>query len=450
MRHIKALAGGAPLPTSIQLLIAERWPALRGNLVINPYLEVDAARHLFATRPPVSAVERLVRTTTRVELIEALIEAGEGREKALGALLETWKLSPALQEQLVQRGLSPEIASKLLGAPWVAPGVAEVLVDQASPSEQLRWLYLNDDRVSDLALWGRLRAVCSTGWIMQPGSLRLTALLFRRPALRARAAHSGLPQLASAASALELDVGAQAAVLATWGEQLDERRLLAIGLNMLDRTGTTQEHRDEAYHRLDLLAARYLLAEAGVPGADSPYPVGTPLAEIADHRALELLLLRSAGAAELGLVRGPQWVELAASPHLSVELAERLFAQLGATEVGLSGRPLLLDELQARYPEARLDDEHRRRVLQRLAMPPEQAQVTTWSDYRRPTVLVRGDPPVTGWPDVPFGGNPERAGDVLTRAFGEDRAAWELCFSLLEEFEGSTSELAELVCATLR
>lgn len=444
MRRCSLLAKHAPLPAAVQRYLADQDAELRSQLVVNPHLSVEVAKAIFERRKNVHALVRFVRFTEHPELIDALAESGETRDKVVTELLHHWELSPESQRRLVEGGLSGKMASQLLAARWAAPDVALSLLTRAEPHARITWIREHEPHLDDSALADMILGACGVEDASSSACYELAGILHHRPAMRTVAARSRASVPVRAAAMVELSEADQGAVLAHWRAHLDQTALASIGVHLLDRTGTTQRHRDEAYLLLEEAGEGIRLADSEVPGAASPYPVGVPLVDVDDRRTLDLLLVRSSGMG--WSARRYQWLDLTASPHLDAKLAERLAHHL-QHEIAVT------EALRHRFPKARIADRSRslrfdqQQAARAGAYQASGTTVRIRREYdRQATSLLCDDPLVegSGFTRQPFEGSPESAGEVLRSYLGEDLDAWRLCFDLLEEFEGRTSELGLL------
>lgn len=453
--------GSLPLAGVLEGLKAR--PDMADLVASNPApLAPGVWEHLYGTKPVLPRAHKLLgRPELDAGHIDHIVAVGDTRPGIVTAVLREWHLTAAQQRRLAAGKLSTEAADAMLSCETVSEKVKAAVVARASYLPRIIWLAdaplgaMDDDTAWALASDG-VSGEHRAAW-------NLTRLLWARPALRSRATHHDNPLVVAAVAGLELSGPDQHVVAAriVSGELAAHGTARAVAL--IDHPGTDPELRRQLWAWAGETGQMPQLRRAGLaPPGWLPSTDG-PLSDIEEPEVIDALLYRGPLS---GFSRNWQWLELCSNPNLDFDQAQRLVFRLVGASI-LSAGDVALEgvvKLLARHPallKGLPEDSHwvrsterakpgggttaapRGRARRRRAAPrPAPAR---HREKRAVKVLGGGERYSSG--ERHFENNPTGASNLLSARLGEDRAAWEVAWSLMDSFAGNVAELADVALA---
>lgn len=442
------LARFAPLPVSVQELAASRFPALRTALASNSRLAPAVWESLYSATCPAALAEHLLwrKDLSPEQVTFALSTRTESRKAPVAALLAATPKGTIPEASLLglcRPGMSSQLADLLVASNRVPRQVQEAAAPHASFKVGILWALRDHREVSDRTLTAILEGAPANKqfrWSV------LAGLLLDRPSLRSRLLAARLnPTTAWMLASTSLLPAQQRpfleAVEALEGRNASWRAGIIASVHL--HPATTRETVEWVEGRA---ATSPLYARAVAAGADSGGPLswGQRPSRLVSRRRIELLLSEghTLSAPLGGSLRAWHLAELALNPQLTA-----------------SDRARLHELLSSRLFEGTLTNCVS--SASRLAstgegdlVPPTRWRIDTRAGAYETLYHRMGEPAgaahaVDGWgADLRMGdlswdpfAAAEAAGHIAER-LGEDLTAWEVAFSLADDFQGTADEFA--------
>lgn len=452
-RRLSRLAD-QPLPAAAQRILVESYPETRAVLADSGHVDdLDVWAALYA-KLPARQRATLLHSTEQLGAghIDVVIAARERSRSALAALRSRVTLNADQAGRLLAVSADTETANGIVRD--VAYPVELRLDAAAHADRQVVIEWVSDD--PGLLDSGALDADTVTGLVRDAATSSDAALrwrasqwLWERPELRTVAAGAG-PDAAVVVSRMPYRPDTH--------DWLVDADVPTAWVNLADDPSTAPDVRADAYDRLAAHPrSEHSPLGVGLLPARAAIETG-PLETVEDPHLLDRILWRPEIRGGAG-GRYFQHLALCANPHLDSTHAERLLTLLADTpprnDNCLAGRvwwravrgvTARFDGLDAHVPG-----------LQWALSRAEFSMAAGAARYEPPPAPTRRAPrPADTQTDIPlvvldtrFGAGAGLVAGTLTAAFGDDSEAWELAFSLIEDFSGTAGELVNTV-ATLR